>query len=544
MRLTAGRLTAGRLTAGRLTYPTSVKRLLLLPFLLLLFSACDTADIAQDGTHGLRTGLQTGGPPSTTAAEARAVYADHPFTFDAVLSEVSRSHPGLKGVAGTGEGESVQVLLGASALGAPGAVVGAVVEALELEPAAATAALAPIVTMRHPASFDLSPVPTVERPDFHVLYDIRIGLRRFLMETELVTMLDIDDEAGRVLLGTRTIEDAVLVLNMMEDDELAVTEFVHAEPAVPAVETTTASHSAVASGASSLRSLRFDRFRPLIGGAHTLQILPGGEEKTCTNGPAVRYSDGTFGFLTNAHCTGDFSRVNDVPFYQVAFVESERTGTEAAVPPYRSGWFITNGYFSDAAFIRAGPEVPLEGKMTSADDCWAPRHVGDCVENGLINNITRTVSYLPINTGVFKTGQTTGTSAGRITQVCADYGNPRILCSSVVSRDPAIPTGPSQLGWAGDSGAPVLLREGIPGTENGALAGLLWGYWDDGDRFVFSPWENIWQNERAGTQYGLAVQAVTAAHGVVQNPAPPPPPPPPPPPCEPSENQLCPDPND
>jgi hypothetical protein len=235
-----------------------------------------------------------------------------------------------------------------------------------------------------------------------------------------------------------------------------------------------------------------------------------------------------------------------VQFYQVARVESERIGTEAAVPAYRSGWFITNGYFSDAAFVRAWPEVPLRGQMTSADNCSSTSV--DCVENGLINNITRTVSYLAVNTSVFKTGQTTGTSAGRISHVCVDRAGSdgsRILCNSIVWRDPAIPTGPGELAFYGDSGSPVLLREGIPGTENGALAGVLWGGDPPiGENFIFSPWENIWQNERAGTQYGLAVQVVTAAHGVVRNPAPPPPPPPPPPPCEPSENQLCPDPAD
>jgi hypothetical protein len=514
-----------------------MRRILLLSLSLLLFSACDTADIAHEGVLG-GFGQQAQGPPSSTAAEARALYADHPFTFDAVLSEVSRRHPGLKGVVGTGEGEAVQVLLDERALPAPAAVVRDVAQALELPPAAARAAAAPIVHTPHPASFGLGRARAAERPDFHVLYDIRLGLRRFLFETELVTMLDIDDEAGRVLVGTRTAEDAARVHDLMEEDELAVTELVLAEPARPAVETEAPRHVITAAAMSSLRSLRWARFRPLIGGAHTIQDWPGVTSGMCTQGPAVRYSDGTYGFLTNAHCTYDHSRVNNVRFYQVAIFESERTGTEAAVPAYRSGWFITNGYFSDAAFVRAWPEVPLRGQMTSADNCSSTTF--DCVENGLINNITRTVSYLAVNTSVFKTGQITGTSAGRISAVCVDYGNPRILCNSVVSRDAAIPTGTGELGWAGDSGSPVLLREGVPGTENGALAGVLWGYWADGDRFVFSPWENIWQNERAGTQYGLAVQAVTAAHGVVQNPAPPPPPPPP---CEPSENQLCPDPD-
>jgi hypothetical protein len=278
-----------------------MRRILLLSLSLLLFSACDTADIAHEGVLG-GLGQQAQGPPSSTAAEARALYADHPFTFDAILSEVSRRHPGLKGVVGTGEGEAVQVLLDERALPASAAVVRDVALALELPAASARAAAAPIVHTPHPASFGLGRARSAERQDFHVLYDVRIGLRRFLFETELVTMLDIDDEAGRVLVGTRTAEDAARVQGMMEDDELAVTELVHAEPATPLVGTTAPGTAVTATATSSLRSLRHDRFRPLIGGAHTLQRWPGGPSGQCTQGPAVRYSDGTYGFLTNAHC--------------------------------------------------------------------------------------------------------------------------------------------------------------------------------------------------------------------------------------------------
>ena len=468
-------------------------------------SACDAAD---DAPASLST---TAAPVAGAAVNYAQKYADTAPTFDAQLNAVSVDNPGFKGIVGSEDGTEVIVLVdqvtaqrgGSSGLAsALASRLGIDAGRLSFETASAVAGKAGM--------------PATDRPDFHVLYDAKNGLRRFMFESDLVSYLDLDETTGRVVVGTHTDAQAAAVRAAMTPDELAVSDFIRSPEITPAVADVSA--ETVSSSSSFVnRSLRNSAFRPLIAGAETEFRTPAGAGTACSQGPAVRFSDGTYGFLSNAHCTLDRTRIDGVMFYQPLPVQSDLIGIEAAEPAYRSGWFVHDGYYSDAAFVRTQANVELRGQMTNSDNCGTGS--GACTENGIITDVTGTSSYLPVNTRVFKTGRTTGSTAGRISSTCFDTtpsGESRkILCSSIVTYDSSIPS-PTTIVGAGDSGSAVLVNGGVPSLSGGTLAGILWGS-NGSQSFVFSPWENIWQGERAGTAYGLPVQVVTNSQGAVKN---------------------------
>ena len=444
-----------------------------------------------------------------TAMSAATDYADTAPTFDAVLNGVSLRHPGFKGVIGSDDGARVLVLIDPLAVADLPALLADLAATLGTSPAALVA----------------SPLPAlaVGRPDFHELYAVKTALRRFLFETDLVHTLDLDETTGRVEVGTSTAADADRVRAQMSPAERAVADFVRAEPAQNAVETLSPAQAralaATPSLARDLRSLRTGKFVPMIGGiAVYYQDRSGGFDR-CTQGPAVRYNGAAWGFLTNAHCTGDLARNDGITFYQPFIRTADLAGVEAAEPSYRSGWFITDGYYADVAFVRSTNERTLRGQMTSADGCSS--QTADCVENGIITSVPGTVSYQPKNVRVFKTGLKTGTTAGMILATCVDSDNNqtgyRILCSNLVGYAPNGQTS-GNLSETGDSGAPVLVNQGAPGSNVGSLSGILWGIpGSNTTQYYYSPWENISRDGRAG-DYGLPVRALTASEGAVANP--------------------------
>ena len=338
-----------------------------------------------------------------------------------------------------------------------------------------------------------------------------------MFETDLVTSLDLNEETGRVVVGTENPAQAEQMRASMTPDELANTDFVRAVPDEPFVGEATLAN---AEGASSMpfRSLRTGRFRPLTAGINTDFRHPSLGGSACTQGPAVQFGTGTYGFLSNAHCTYSRHRIDGVRFSQPsANVAADFVGIEQAEPAYRSGWFITDGFYSDITFVRTNAAVQLRGQVATADGC--SRYTADCVENGPASDVIGTVSYLPVNTSVFKTGKETGTTAGRLAETCSDrtQDGDKLLCQNVVRWDAAI-GGPQEIAFPGDSGSPVLIRAGTPGTNLAQLVGVLWGgNRNDLSYFNYSPWENIWQQGRAGTAYGLPLQVVTSSRGLVAN---------------------------
>lgn len=485
----------------------------------MCFAACDSDDAP--------AGLSAVSDPTVDYAQK---YADIAPTFDAQLNAVSLDNPGFKGVVGSADGAGLIVLVDqpvAQARGVTNALAADLVERLGVDPSTLSFETAPSAQARGAA-------PVAERPDFHVLYEVKTGLRRFLFETDLVLSLDLDETIGRVVVGTASPADADQVRAQMTPAEIAVADFVTEEPAVPfylisAPASGAASTTSASSTVLPMRSLRDDAFLPLIGGAE-INFLgntsQGIQEFSCTQGPVVRDDNGAYGFLTNSHCTRKYLENTGKNFFQPS-VATTNIGYESQEQTYRSGWSVSDGFYADVAFIRTNANVELRGQVTSADNCSVGPGT-DCIENGIINNVTGSESYLAVNRTVFKTGRSSGSTAGYISRTCRDIVyelagftednkfDIQLLCQNEVQYSPNIPS-PYQIALRGDSGSPVLANAGIPGSSSYQVAGILHGGVPGQPLFYYSPWENIGTTGRAGTAYGLPVSVVTSSQGAVKN---------------------------
>ena len=464
----------------------------------LLWTGCDTSSAdtaAAAAADANAAGLGDGNP-----------YADLPPTFDAVLNEVSLQHPGFKGAVANDDGHGLVALV------APGE---------GLNPTRLLADLAAAVSPPGTRSAGGGAAPGREvsvrlvedsdRPDFHVLYRAKTQLRRFFARRGTIVSLDLDEVRGRVVVGTASEARAATVRARMTDDELAVTDFIRAEPVSLLRGARSARQPGLLNQPS--RSIRNSLFSPLVGGVEAKLVLPNGTPDECSVGPIVKYNNSTYGFLTAAHCTMNRAQVTSFQFYHPNI--STLVGTEIAEAPFRSGWFITDGYYSDVAFVKTPPGTTLRGRVIFAEGCNLNSQ--ECREISE-SDISGSTSYLGVGSYANKTGRSTGTTSGRIAQTCVDIEGDdgrRNLCANRVAHAPDEPY-PSTLPLAdsGDSGSIVHTYSLPMGTQD--VIGVLWGR-PSTTTFYYSPWENIWQQERAGTNYGLPVTVVTASQGVVSN---------------------------
>lgn len=347
---------------------------------VLTLAACDSGPAAPEASPKAIVGAEPASASTSSANAQPATYADRAPTFDAKLSEVSRRHVGFKGVLGAPDGDGMLALIGPEATLSASDLLADLAGVLRLDPGQlATDVLS-----------DLA----VSRPDFHVLHDVKTDLRRFLFETDLVVSLDLNEQTGRVEVGTRTAADADAVRSQMTESEIAVVDFVRAQPLnsfaltseTLSGPTPLAVRSAFSanSGNQTLRSLRSDAFRPLIAGAEVEYEWPNGVRSVCTQGPVVEYEDRTYGFLTNAHCTGDKSQITGVDFFQPTYAPADQIGDEHDEIDYRGGgWvdgiFITSGYYADIVFVKSTSNLNLRGEMAQAANCAVAGN--DCVES-------------------------------------------------------------------------------------------------------------------------------------------------------------------
>ena len=182
-----------------------------------------------------------------------------------------------------------------------------------------------------------------------------------------------------------------------------------------------------------------DRARSLVGG---LGIVGqgGGRSWGCTYGfNVIRY--GVAGFVTNAHCTSNQGTVNSDRFYQGGSL----VGYEAAEAPmwtsgsYRYRW-------ADVAFAR------FNGSQTQTLGGIARTNLNQRDVTGTLN-----ISYKsnPLaGESVYKVGNTTGTTYGRIVRTCTDS---RANGTNIVNKcqSQAQSGQSSDITVAGDSGSPV-----------------------------------------------------------------------------------------
>jgi hypothetical protein len=216
-----------------------------------------------------------------------------------------------------------------------------------------------------------------------------------------------------------------------------------------------------------------DVVNPKVGG---LQIHFG--NYLCTLGFNV-VSANVASFVTNSHCTNTQGGVEGTIYYQpTSTLAPTSIAIEVADPVYFKGGVCPRGKkcrYSDSsrAEYRNGTTFDLGG--------IAATNGSNLTITGT-HNITNEAdaNRTPVSVGatVSKTGRTTGTSSGQVTNTCV---NTSVQGSQVMQLCQTFVT--AAVG-SGDSGSPVY-----SGSGNVTLVGILWG--GGTNTFVFSPLRSI-----------------------------------------------------
>jgi hypothetical protein len=279
--------------------------------------------------------------------------------------------------------------------------------------------------------------------DFAQLHDWSESLHPLLNRGD-VFLIDVDEAQNRVLVG---VADATAI---------AAVRAQAASLGMPAA----ALHVQTQPRPQTRATVR-DRFTTLVGG---IQIAFGGY--VCTQGfNAKRVSNGASIFVTNAHCTTTQYATDGVTIYQNTVAAGNAVGAEVAD---RGMYACVTGVAScrqaDAAYISHNGTRTI-GQGGIARTAWATGGPGGLTVTGEYDIIGRYTGTLPVGTYLDKTGRTSGSTYGQVTNSCVTIGSLRCQDISKVWSE------------GGDSGSPVFVYIGGAGTaENDVqLHGVMWG---------------------------------------------------------------------
>ena len=278
--------------------------------------------------------------------------------------------------------------------------------------------------------------------DFAQLKEWAEALHPLLQRSD-VYLIDVDEVENRVLLG---VADAT------------ATGAVRAEAArlgIPAA----AVHTQTQARPQTRATVR-DRFTTTVGG---IQIAFG--QYVCTLGfNARRVSNSANVYVTNSHCTTTQYVSDGAAIYQNVVGAGNQIGNEVAD---RGMWACVTGVLScrlaDAAYISNNGTRTI-GQGGIARTAWATGSAGGLTVTGEYDIIGRSTS-IAVGAYLDKTGRTSGSTYGQVTNSCVTIGSLRCQDISKV--------------WSqgGDSGSPVFVYIGGSGAaENDVrLHGVMWG---------------------------------------------------------------------
>jgi hypothetical protein len=253
-----------------------------------------------------------------------------------------------------------------------------------------------------------------------------------------VFLIDVDEVQNRVLVG---VADAGAVSAVRaEGTRLGI-------PAA-ALEVKTQPRPQVRA------SLR-DRQTTLNGG---IQIAFG--NYYCTQGFNARRSTGASIFVTNSHCTTTQYATDGVTIYQNIVASGNAVGSEVAD---RGMWACagtgTSCRQADAAYIsHNGTRTIGQGGISRTN--WATGANAGTTIVGEFNIVGRYTGSLPVGSYLDKTGRTSGSTYGQVTNSCVTIGSLRCQDVSKVWSE------------GGDSGSPVYVWLSNNDVQ---LHGVMWG---------------------------------------------------------------------
>lgn len=204
-----------------------------------------------------------------------------------------------------------------------------------------------------------------------------------------------------------------------------------------------------------------DRFTTTVGG---IQIAFG--NYLCTLGfNARRVSNNANVYVTNSHCTGTQNANDGIAIYQNTIAAGNQIGNEVAD---RGLYACVSGVAScrraDAAYISNNGTRTI-GQGGIARTAWNTGGPGGLTVTGEYDIVARYTGSLPVGTYLDKTGRTSGSTYGVVTNSCVTIGTLRCQDVSKVWSE------------GGDSGSPVFYYLGGSGAaENDVqLVGVMWG---------------------------------------------------------------------
>jgi hypothetical protein len=268
-----------------------------------------------------------------------------------------------------------------------------------------------------------------------------------LLVRDDVFMLDVDEVENRVFVGVR--DDQAIRVVRAEAARIGI------PPAALHVETQPAPVNRI--------TVQDYWSRPLVGG-YKIQFSPNPYD-ICTKGFNAYY-DGKWIFVTNSHCTASPFAWDGGTIMQPTW----ETGNEIGWEINDRGKYACNGWFtscrrSDAAYIQHNFSRGVERGMI-ARTTWNQGGPGGLEHIGYYDIVGRYGGSTPVGTWLDKTGRTSGSTYGQVTQSCVAINHFR--CQDVSNV------------WSqgGDSGSPMMVWLGSAGTEGheaAELHGILWG---------------------------------------------------------------------
>ncbi|HEX2204963.1 MAG TPA: hypothetical protein VHG91_16760 [Longimicrobium sp.] len=209
-----------------------------------------------------------------------------------------------------------------------------------------------------------------------------------------------------------------------------------------------------------MRATVRDRFATTVGG---IQIAFG--QYVCTLGFNAKRSTGANVYVTNSHCTGTQYVSDGIAIYQNTIAAANLIGNEVADRGlYACVAGIGSCRQADAAYISNNGTRAI-GQGGIARTAWATGAAGGLTVTGEYDIVGRYTGSLPVGSYLDKTGRTSGSTYGQVTNSCVTIGSLRCQDISKV--------------WSqgGDSGSPVFVYLGGAGAaENDVqLHGVMWG---------------------------------------------------------------------
>ena len=403
---------------------------------LLLTAACDSSDVPVS-------------PEAGDAAPSQAASHAAPQAFktpDDEFARVSRAEvPGFAGFYLQEDGTPVVRLVDGTKRG----------EAMRyLAPELARARRGRL------ANAPQQPVFVPAEHDFAQLKEWAEQLSPLMFSRGDVYLVDVDEVGNRVLLG---VADAT------------ATGAVRAEAArlgIPANAVATQTQEK-----PQVRATLRDRFTTTLGG---IQIAFGGY--VCTLGfNARRVSTGANVYVTNAHCTGTQYASDGIAIYQNTVAAGNQIGNEVAD---RGMWACagtgTSCRQADAAYI-SNNGTRAVGQGGIARTAWATGRNAGITQTGEFNIVGRYTGSLPVNSYLDKSGRTSGSTYGLVTNSCVTIGVLRCQDISKVWSE------------GGDSGSPVYVWLSNNDVQ---LHGVLWGG-------PGSDWSTTYSSRLAGIEADL-----------------------------------------